>query len=107
MRVKLYEIALPLRSNAGACYHAELCAWEAHALGYAGGFTRRPDGDGQWQDPKSGKVYRDVMRPYRIACKPKVFARLLDRAFDLFADQEAIFTAEIGTAKIVARPPDR
>lgn len=105
MALKLYEIAVPTKDNNGKSYEKELALFEEQMLAYADGFTRMPNAEGYWRDPKSGKVYFDIMRGYRIATKPKIFARIVDRAFDLFHDQLAIFTADIGSAKILPRPP--
>lgn len=100
-----YEIALPLAANDGADYAQALTAWEASALSIAGGFTRRPDGEGTWQDPKDGTVYRDTMRSYRIACTAVQFDALVALAFELFPDQVGLFTAQIGTATIYDQKP--
>ena len=104
MKTKLFEIALPLYANNGFPYEARLAQWEERALEVAGGFSRRPDGEGAWRDPSNGHVYRDAMRPYRIACSDEAFATLTAHAFRLFSDQVAIFTAELGTADIIDRP---
>jgi len=104
MRAKLYEIAVPTRDNKGKSYEKSIALFEEQLLAYADGFTRMPNAEGYWRDPKSGKVYFDVMRGYRVATSGKIFARIVDRAFDLFHDQLAIFTADIGSARIVSRP---
>lgn len=98
--MKLFEIALPVFENNGRSYEASLLAWEELALERAGGFTRRPDGVGQWGDCDRGRIYEDVMRPYHVACSAETMAALLADAFKLFPDQVAIFVAEIGTATI-------
>ena len=104
----LYEIALPTKANDGSDYASALIAWEAKALQRAGGFTRRPDGEGAWADQAEAsgpiKVYRDTMRPFRVACEQAIMDDLLRDAFKLFPDQLAIFVATIGTAEIVYRP---
>lgn len=102
--MRYFEIALPTVTNDGKEYSDALQRWEGCALAIAGGFTRRPDGDGHWRDPDTGRVFVDRMRSYRVACDAKEFARLLGIAFDLFPDQLAIFTAEIGEATIHNRP---
>lgn len=52
---------------------------------------------------------RDAMRadyeiaPITVACEPIQRDLLLERAFELFPDQKAIFVAEIGEATIYER----
>lgn len=99
---KLWRIALPAFSNAGATYAPELSMWEDRALNIAGGVTRFPVAQGAWKAP-DGKVYRDVMVGFETACSDEQFGALVSAACELFPDQEAFFTAHIGEATIVDR----
>lgn len=106
-----YEIALPDASNDPTShrfltysYSPEREHWEARALRDAGGFTYMGLHYGQWRDPKDGKVYEETMHWYRGACDQSVMDILVDYAFTLFKDQEAIFIVKIGDAVIVENP---
>lgn len=102
--MKLYSIALPDATNSGRKTLIARATWENRALELSGGFTRRPAGEGSWRDPKSGEIFHDVMHSYEVACGELVWRQLVAAAFELFPDQLAIFTAEIGYASIVERP---
>lgn len=99
--MRYYEIQLPARDNAGKLTKRALANFERVALKTAGGFNRSPAVEGAWQ---GSKVFRDMMVPYRLACTEAQFGLLLLSAFDLFPDQEAIFTADLGQANIAERP---
>ena len=99
--MKLFEITLPQRTNAGQFYTHALAAWENYAAMLAGGFTRLAPCDGVWLD--GNKRYHDTVIKYQVACAPGLFLALREKAFDLFPDQVAIMTAELGTADITYR----
>lgn len=101
--LKLFEIQLPQRDNAGRYCTLALQAFEQYALTIAGGFSRCPPVEGAWQELGMAKVYSDTMIPYRIASTDRGFKQIREHAFQLFPDQIAIFTAELGTAEITYR----
>lgn len=101
--MNLYSIALPVTSKGGQ-NKRELAEFEAFALHRAGGYTKRPDGEGAWRDPESGKVYFDTMRPYEIACDDTTWRAVVAKAFELFPEELAIYTALIGVVRIINRP---
>ena len=94
--MKLFEIALPMFTNAGLDYDEAQEAWRRTALSVAGGFTDFGEHCGYWMD--GDRLYQDQVRIYRVACDPAKWKVLIDAAFNLFSDQEAIFYAEIGEA---------
>lgn len=101
--MRLFEIMLPQRDNADRFYKTALRGFEDLALQKIGGFTKLPPVSGQWRNPETGKIFNDEMVIYRLACSLPDFLQLRRAAFVLFPDQEAIMTAEIGTAEIVLR----
>lgn len=100
--MNLYEIALPTADNSGNGTWVALGLWEHYALKTAGGYTAMPDARGAWMDT-DGKVFNDITRVYRIACTLPQWVLLVAKAFVLFPDQRALFTANIGTA-VIERP---
>ena len=98
--MKYFEIQVPCTRNDGKSYSFRRGKFEQGLLQYAGGYSKAiQDVEGVWQD-KHGKVYREAMVPYRVACDAVAFEKILSAAFDLFDDQHAIFYAEIGEATI-------
>lgn len=100
--MRFYEIQLPARDNRKQDTYVARQQFERAALKAVGGFNRGPNSQGAWKD--GATVYRDTMVPYRVACTEEQFAGLLMTAFQLFPDQLAIFTADLGTAHIAERP---
>lgn len=101
--MKLFEIVLPLLTNAGLSYEKARMSWEAFTTAQAGGFTRLPWADGAWLDPATKRIHAERVAPYRIACDQEVASRIIDKTFELFPDQLAVMVSEIGTAQIIAR----
>lgn len=101
---KLYEIALPALDNAGKSYANAHMEYRRFLLMAFGGYTKAPTADGAWRDPATGRIYRDKMTSYRILWPCTDMPNLIDKAFELFPDQVALFVSEIGTAEIVPRP---
>ena len=99
--MRFYMIALPLYTNGGDDYDDAHEQWRRSALKHAGGFTELGDAHGFWMD--GDKLYTDRIRQYQVACEPEQWVALVDAAFALFADQEAIFSADIGAPEIVSR----
>lgn len=105
--MKSFLLALPLADNSGKGTDAAHATFQKIALGIAGGYTKRPSGEGAWQDPADGRVYYDRMVPYIFACERQTFDQIVRLAFDLFPDQVALFTQELGAVDIVSRPAKR
>jgi hypothetical protein len=99
----LYRFFLPIATNAGLSTEPARKAWEADALKRAGGFTLNPFADGVWQG-EGGRVFKDRVAPYDVACEPRVCAALEDAFWRLFPDQEALALAALGPASIITRP---
>lgn len=97
----LYEILLPARTNSGVITTEARMKWEHEALYIAGGYTRLIAADGVWRGER--ETHCDVMIPYHVACNSAQWNALVAKAFELFPDQEAIFTARIGDAEIIGR----
>ena len=55
--MRSYLLALPLADNAGKDTNAAHATFQKIALSIAGGYTKRPSGEGAWQDPETGRVY--------------------------------------------------
>lgn len=101
--MKLYQFTLPTHTNAGLSYELARKRWEAHAIAAAGGITKAPGfSEGVWRS--GGRDYRETVALYTVACEPATFKLLLAHAFDMFPDQLAIFTVELGNANVNERP---
>jgi hypothetical protein len=98
---RVYEITFPLETNSGGDYDEAHEAWRRLALDTVGGFTEQPDACGAWLD--GNKLYLDRVRAYRVMCSPEQWEVLVVAAFELFADQVAIFHAVIGQGEILTR----
>lgn len=105
--MRSYLLALPLTDNAGKDTNAAHATFQKIALSVAGGYTKRPSGEGAWQDPETGRVYYDRMVPYVFACERGTFDVVKRVAFDLFPDQLALFWQELGEVTIENRPAPR
>lgn len=101
--MKAFLIALPVFDNAGRSYDKAHAAFQKCALETAGGYTRRPHGEGAWRDPADGRVYVDSMVPYVVACTRPRFNLLKREAFRLFPDQVALYWQELGEVHIERR----
>ena len=77
--MKLYEILIPQADNAKRAFsRSHHAKWEGIARDTAGGLSVCPIISGQWID--KGKVYRERMRPVRIACSARSMRKLADLA---------------------------
>jgi len=77
--MKLFEILIPVADNDRRVFsrvHNQL--WEKVVRASAGGLSACPVIHGQWVD--GGKVYRERMRPVRIACGARAIRKLADFA---------------------------
>ena len=97
--MQLYQFNLPDATNAGVSYAGERLVWENEALKLAGGFTSLGEQQGAWLDP-DGRPQWERMHVYQVAASEEAAAALEDKAFRLFPDQQAIFIATIGTARL-------
>ncbi len=103
--MNVYQIAVPETANDGlASYHDAQDTFETMILVRAGGYTDLGVRVGAWKDPSDGKVYKERMRWYQVACEPGDWNVVIEYAFDLFPDQVAFFVAQVGTAEIIERP---
>lgn len=98
---KLYQFTLPCLDNRQRSYEKARKAWEAKAMDLAGGLTILPLAEGAWKSPETGKIYRETVARYDVACDRAVALALVQEACELFPDQEAIFYAELGVARLV------
>jgi hypothetical protein len=102
--MRLFEILLPaLHNDQRHSYEQERITWGREAVKLTGGVTLLPMVDGVYIGD-SGREYREAMIPYRVACSPATFHKLLDYAWELFADQEAFRVVDLGAAHIAKRP---
>ena len=73
--LRLYEILIPVADNEGRKFttrhHRQ---WESIVRDMAGGLSVCPALMGQWVD--NGRVYREKMRPVRVACRVSIIRRL-------------------------------
>lgn len=100
--MKLYEFTLPVKDNKGRSYARQIQSWKESVLYLAGGYTDCGQSEGAWLSPE-GQTYLDKVRLIRVGCSLEVRNRLLQIAFNLFDDQEAIAVAELGELHIVER----
>lgn len=102
----LYEIALPTypnpASHVSGSHISSREEWLGHALNLAGGYTELGIRTGAWRSD-DGRIYKEPMHWYQLACTAECMSSLVDIAFELFPDQEAIFYAVVGRAVIMPR----
>lgn len=106
--MNLYEIALPSYTNPTPTaprfdYALQLREFRSAVLEQAGGCTDLGHRLGCWRDPSDGIVYEEEMQWFQIATTPKIMGELVELAFELFSDQQAIFYAVVGRAVIMPR----
>lgn len=99
----LFRFTLPTHTNAGLSYELARKAFSREALKVAGGFTEQPIAQGVWEG--DSRTYRETVVCYDVATDTGGSQALLEAAFRLFPDQEAIFVADLGSCAIHARPP--
>ncbi len=99
--MNLYQILLPSKTNAGEGYQQAHTWWKESAMDVAGAFTKANAVQGMWID--SEQWYGEILTPYYVACTPEQWRILVNKAFELFSDQKAIFHALIGDATIEFR----
>lgn len=95
--MRLYRFFLPLLDNKGGDYSAAIDEFRSLALDVAGGYTDIGLARGAWRDEKTGEVYHDSLALIDVAL-PNVaqFDVVKARALEIFPDQIALFTADIG-----------
>ena len=99
--MKLYQFLLPIADNTGKSYHDAITLWQSKALHLAGGYSLHGYVNGAWSEGVI--IYHDTLVDLHLACDQDIYEALVAATFDLFPDQLAIFTAEIGTAHIINR----
>lgn len=99
MTTKYFEILLPVKTNAGEPYDTAHGKFVPKAIEIAGGLTEHGIVKGYWKDDK-GKLVAEPMVRYTVATDNAKFEDIVLVAHILFADQQAIFRAEIGLATI-------
>jgi len=73
--MQVYEVLIPLADNSGRRFsRAHHSAWEAEVRKRAGGLSILPALEGQWVN--KGRVYRERIRPVRIACTARIIRQL-------------------------------
>lgn len=97
--MQFYQFNLPDATNAGSSYAGERLVWENEALKHAGGFTSLGEQQGAWMDG-NGRPQWERMHVYQVAASEEAAFALEQTAFKLFADQQSIFIAKIGTARL-------
>ncbi len=98
---ELWRFVLPTQRNDGeGTYWATFPKWELACLTEAGGYTDCGTRRGAWRDPATGRIYRENMRHYEIACDHATAQTLLNVARRFFRDQETFLVAHVGTAVI-------
>lgn len=102
--MNLYKIVLPQSHNDGNDAIRAHLAFQDFLLATVGGFTRGRLSYGVWQSEVDG-VFTENVIPYEIACEDDKWSQIVAKASELFADQQAIFTAVIGSASIVELSP--
>lgn len=104
--MRLFQFTLPRYDNAGRRLATAHKNWATFAGLLCGGITVHAAAEGQWYDD-AGKLYREPVIAYTVALTeedaPDHFDKLLAEAFTRFPDQLAIFTAELGSARVYNR----
>lgn len=99
----LFEIAVPVKDNAGAVVpEGRHFAFENECMHRVGGYSKMPDIDGAWRNAE-GRIFYDRMRSYRVLTDRDTALHLVSVALRIYQDQEAIFLSEIGRAWIIPR----
>jgi hypothetical protein len=102
--MNVYQIALPCSYDPSLPFGSlEVSKWVERALDAAGGYTYLGKRLGAWMDG-TGLVHTEQMHWYEVACDRDVWNVLVHYAFDLFPNEQAIYTAKAGEAEIIARP---
>jgi len=96
--MKLYQFTLPLENNRLVSYDGNIQQWTQEAAQLAGGVTAQGQSYGTWKSNRYGLITELVANFLVAVPSDEVYNKLLQRAFELFPDQQAIFTAHIGEA---------
>jgi hypothetical protein len=100
--MNLYQFTLPVYTNNRDSYEKAHAFFQEYVLKTVGGYTDHGQVDGYWKNAE-GREFRDRNRIYTVATTPAIQDNLIAKAFDLFPDQEAIYSAQIGEATITMR----
>ena len=79
MKTILFELLIPLTDNSGHKFtDSHNAKFFQFVRNLAGGLTALSPANGQWVD--SGKVYKERVRPIRIACNPATIRKIAEYA---------------------------
>lgn len=101
----LWEILVPYRMgrhNVPTPYHRE---WDAKVMAVTGGLTILRTTKGAWRSPNSGKEFRELMIPVRIACSEDQVREIARITLEHYK-QEAVFVCRISDAATVFHRSD-
>lgn len=105
--MNLYDIITPVWTNdREKNYEPQRKDLEAFIVDQCGGITRVGIQASSWRNDK-GKIVDDAKYVLRFATSGLDIAtvgRIVDKALELFADQEAIHVAHVGSAVLHSRP---
>jgi hypothetical protein len=81
--MRLHEILIPVKSNSGKTFsRKDNRQFADYVVSLAGGLSQGAPLSGQWAD--NGKIYRESMRPLRIACSARTMAKIARKAREHF-----------------------
>lgn len=108
--MRLFRFYLPRLDNTGKSYAGAIEDFRDHLLAAAGGFTDLGTANGKWLDEK-GHLHADHLAVIEVGfAKAKTEAeaveylnRSIEVAMRLFSDQQAIYAADAGLARIIER----
>jgi hypothetical protein len=102
--MRLYQFNLPdVTNDLQRDYDLERELWRERAVEKAGGASYTGQATGYWNDA-NGRTVKEPMHVYQVACDPETASYLVAYAQSLFLDQDALFVADLGEARIIERP---
>ena len=79
----LHELLIPVKSNSGKTFSRKVNReFSDYVVSLAGGLSELPLISGQWKD--HGKIYRESMRPIRVACNKRTIQSIARKAREQF-----------------------
>lgn len=102
MQLKFYQVTLPAKDNDGHDLLRNHLRFQSAVTELAGGYTRLRQSYGGWNNA-AGETIEEPVIPYQIATTEETWPKIIALVGSLFADQDAIFYAELGMATIVER----
>jgi hypothetical protein len=101
--MNVYQIALPSVQFNGLPDASQRRQWTTKALNDAGGLTYLGAREGAWISD-DGELFEETMHWYEVACGRNQWDALVAYAFQLFPNEQAIYTARVGECEIITRP---